>query len=189
MARRLIDALSSRIGVAIVLIGLSGAAERVAAAPVAAPDAARLVTVIRMDFTLLDAVQWRVRVHAASNDHAAYECLLKQDYARLNPSLAGRVAERLSDDEVAAALAFYSSSAGRDFTDAALVQVHRQTDANVTEELPDLVHDEVDQIEAFTRTALYPKLQQLLVPLPNDTRAVLAAMQSECTVAAVKSPS
>ena len=175
------ETTSARIRIAVMLACLAGGVAHAEAVAVEPGAAARLVSVMRLDFTLLDAVQWHVRLDPAAGGRVSSDCLSRQDYARFNPALAERVAARLSTDEIEAALAFYASGPGRKFSDAALAQVHRQADASVAESPPDFTPDERTRILAFMQTTPYPKLQRLLAPPPAGVLEVQRAMLDECS--------
>ena len=175
------DPMSSWPRIAVVLACLAGCAAHAGAVSAESGEAERLVSVMRLDFTMLDAVQWHVRLDPAASSHVSGDCLSGQDFARFNPALAQRIADRLSKDEIEAALAFYSSAPGRKFSDAALAEMHRQADSSLAEAAPDFTADERTRIEAFMQTPPYPKLQRLLAPLPTGVLEVQRALLDECS--------
>jgi hypothetical protein len=132
-----------------------------ASADTATQDLAmRLVTAMRLDYVALDALRWRIRIKSPTSDNTS-ACLAKADYKRFTPPIANAVAKGLSVDDMTQLLAFYSAPAGRKFTQAALVEVHKSADPSVTEDYPDLSPEEHDQIASFVKTDPYLRFRAL----------------------------
>lgn len=146
-------------------------------------DAAlQLASVMRLDFAVLDSLQWHTRRSALQGQvpMAAYECLTRQDAARLTPSIAQHLATHLSDADIRAALAFFSSPLGRKFTEASLVNAHQRFDPTVKEPMPEFSYEDMSAATAFFESAEGRKLQRLFPPSPPATQRLAEQMLAEC---------
>ncbi|WP_268147989.1 hypothetical protein [Pelomonas aquatica] len=120
--------------------------------------AMRLVAVMRLDYTVLDALQWQARVAPAfSGDVSA--CLGGADYKRFTAPIANVVARDVSVDDIAYLLGFYSSPAGSKFTEAALVDAHKHADPGIKEDYPDISPDEYAQISSLIKSEPYARFR------------------------------
>lgn len=161
----------------LVLAGLLGVLPPVGAEPAKEELAMRLITAMRLDFTALDALQWRVRIKSPSASDVS-ACLARADYKRFTAPMARAVAKGLSVDDMTDLLAFYSSPAGRKFTDAALVDVHKRADPGVREEYPEISPDDYAQISSFVKSAPYAHFRA--IDPYEDARQLAARLLSEC---------
>lgn len=152
------------------------------AAPPPLDAALQLTSLMRLDFAVLDSLQWHTRRDAQQGraSMATYECLTRQDHAQLTPSIARHLAAHLSEADIRAALAFFSSPVGLKFTEASLVNAHQRFDPTVKETLPDFSPEEMAAASAFLDSAQGRKLQGLFSPSPPETRQVADQLLAAC---------
>jgi len=145
-----------------------------------------LVESMQLDVAVLDSMQWSVR--RAVNERrlavSVYECLRAKDHRRFTVPLANHIASTLNGQEIAVALSFYSSPAGRKYTAYGFVDAHRGFDPKVDEPYPTFDPEDKTALHTFAATSAGDKLirQQVLTSpaMPESVAEVQLQLLHEC---------
>jgi hypothetical protein len=149
--------------------------------------AAELVGVMRLDFSALDSTIWSIRRKVQLGEMKAdvSECLSKIDHKRFTKVWAEQVASKLTEEEIEIALDFYSSPAGRKYTEYGLTDAHNKFAGSNIEKYPTFLKSEQKNILEFANSITGLKLIKdhvLTSPYPDR----VAALQNQLVLDCVK---
>ncbi len=148
-------------------------------------DSLSLVKVMRLDFATLDSTLWSIRRSVESGEigSAVHDCLLKHDHSIFTPLWEKEVALRLTPKEISAALKFYSTPAGRKYTQYGLTHSHNEFLGKVAEEYPVLSKSDERAIMRFGDSPVGKKLLSgvLSEPYPEAVEALQKQIIVTCS--------
>jgi hypothetical protein len=144
-----------------------------------------LVKAMRFDFATLDSTIWSMRRSVADGDISAavYDCVSKRDHSIFTPLWAREVEKKLTAKEISASLKFYTSSAGRKYTEYGLIDSHNQFLGQEVEKYPSFSKSDEKAILKFGNSPVGKKLLSgvLSDPYPDAIAALQEQLVAECS--------